>query len=67
MEERRFFEIHRSDAIKVLLSKEKTPSLHTNLRLAELLEERFPKKDRHYIVKEDDIELNDNALTSSTF
>jgi hypothetical protein len=67
MEEKKFYEIHRSDAIKVLLSKEKNPSLHTNLRLAELLEKYFPEKGREYIVKEDDLELGENSLTSSTF
>jgi hypothetical protein len=66
MEEKKFYEIHRSDAIQVLLSKEKSPQLHSNLELAELLEDYFPKKERSYIVKEDDLPL-ENALTVSDF
>jgi hypothetical protein len=66
MEERKFYEIHRSDAIQVLLSKEKSPQLHSNLELAELLEDYFPEKKRSYIVKEDDLPL-ENALIVSDF
>jgi hypothetical protein len=68
MAEKKFFEIHRSDAIYLLLSKEKNPTSYTNLRLAELLEEYFPEKseNRSYVVKEDDLPL-ENKLTSKTF
>jgi hypothetical protein len=62
-----FFELHRSDAIQILLSKEKTPTQYTNLKLAELLEEYFPEKARSYIVKEDDIPLEGNTLTFLEF
>jgi hypothetical protein len=68
MTEKKFYEIHRSDAIYLLLEKEKNPTQYTNLRLAELLEEYFPEKSkmREYIVKEDDLPL-DNKLTIKTF
>ncbi len=63
----KFYQIHRSDAIQVLLAKEKLPGLHTNIKLAELLEDYFPEKSRGYVVVEDGIELGKNSLTSSTF
>lgn len=66
MENEKFYEIHRSDAIKILLTQEKYPMQHSNLTLAELLEEHFPEKNRNYIVKEDNLELN-NPLTAKTF
>jgi hypothetical protein len=62
-----FYEIHRSDAIQVLLYKEAYPSRMTNLKLAELLEEHFPEKERSYIVKEDAIPLEKNILTFKEF
>lgn len=67
MENKLFYEIHRSDAIQILLTKEKSPASHTNLKLADLLEEYFPKKERSYVIKEDDIKLNNNSLTFLTF
>ena len=67
MENKLFYEIHRSDAIQILLSKEKFPQYHSNLQLADLLEQYFPEKERSYIVKEDDIELKNNSLTVLTF
>ena len=67
MESNKFYEIHRSDAIQVLLVKEKNPQYYTNIRLAELLEDYFPEKQRGYIVKEDDLALSGNFLTSSDF
>ena len=66
MKNTKFYEIHRSDAIEILLAQEKHPRFYSNLRLAELLEEYFPEKNRNYIVKEDDLELN-NPLTAKTF
>lgn len=58
--EKPFFEIHRSTAIDALLKYEKHPTKHTNLKLAELLEEYYPTKNRSYIVKEDDLPLDEN-------
>lgn len=66
MIDKKFYEMHRSDAIFVLLSKENYPQLHTNVKLAELLEEYFPEKERGYIIKEDDLSLT-NELTIATF
>ena len=60
MEEKLFYEIHRSTAIEALLKYEKHPTMHTNLRLAELLEEYYPQKNRSYIVKEDNLTLKEN-------
>lgn len=67
--EKNFYEIHRSEAIQVLLlsGKERAPRVHTNLKLAELLEEYFPAKKRMYIVKEDNIDLKGNIITARTF
>jgi hypothetical protein len=59
MEEKKFYEIHRSTAITILLKYEKQPTKHTNLRIAELLEEYYPKKNRSYIVKEDNLLLDE--------
>lgn len=68
MAEKKFFEIHRSDAVQLLLYKEKYPHTYTNLRLAELLEQHYPEKskERSYIVKEDDLTL-ENPLNTKTF
>jgi hypothetical protein len=66
MENEVFFELHRSTAIKLLLSVDKNPTQYTNLALAEMLEKRFPEKKRGYIVKEDDLPLS-NELTFSDF
>lgn len=66
MAEKKFFEIHRSDAVQLLLYKEKFPHTFTNLRLAELLEQHYPEKSRQYIVKEDNL-LLDNPLNTKTF
>jgi hypothetical protein len=66
MENKVFYELHRSTAVKILLSVEKNPTHYTNLKLAELLENHFPAKARSYIVKEDDLPLS-NALTYSDF
>jgi hypothetical protein len=66
MENKVFYELHRSTAIKLLLSVDKNPTQHTNLTLAEMLEKQFPKKERSYIVKEDDLPLS-NELTFSDF
>lgn len=59
MENKTFYEIHRSTAIDALLKYEKNPTNHTNLKLAELLEEYYPTKNRSYIVKEDNLPLDD--------
>jgi hypothetical protein len=66
--QKKFYEIHRSDAVNILLRWERHPNKHTNVRLGELLEEYHPGKstNRTYIVKEDDLPL-DNPLTLNTF
>jgi hypothetical protein len=66
MENKVFYELHRSTAVKILLSVDKNPTQYTNLKLAEMLEQHFPEKERSYIVKEDNLLLN-NALTFSDF
>jgi hypothetical protein len=66
MENKVFYELHRSTAVKILLSVDKNPTRYTNLKLAEMLEKHFPGKDRSYIVKEDDLPLS-NELTYSDF
>jgi hypothetical protein len=66
MENKEFYEVHRSTAIKLLLSVDKNPTQHTNLTLAEMLEKKFPEKKRSYIVKEDDLPLTD-AMNFSDF
>ena len=66
MENKVFYELHRSTAIKLLLSVDKNPVQHTNLTLAEMLEKHFPEKERSYIVKEDNLTLS-NPLTYSDF
>jgi len=65
--EKVFYEMHRKDAVHILLGKDKLASLHTNLKLAKLLEQHFPEKDRMYLVKEDDITLGKYSLDLSTF
>lgn len=65
--ERNFFEMHRSEAIQVLLGKDKLAQTYTNLKLAEELEKKFPEKERMYLVREDNIPLNEIRLTSKTF
>lgn len=61
------YELHRSEAIFLLLKKIKTPNSYTNIALAECLEEYWPEKNRMYIVREDHISLKKNALTAKTF
>jgi len=61
------YEMHRSDAITVLLKVCKHPQLLTNIEMAEELEDKFPTKDRSYLVREDDIELSGKVLTPITF
>lgn len=65
--EKTFYEMHRSEAIQVLMGKEKAPRVHTNLKLAKLLEEYFPEKERMYLVREDHIPLEGEILTAKTF
>lgn len=67
MDEKEFYELHRSEAIKVLLSKRNHLSYYSNLALAEALEEEFPEKNRLYVVKEDHLPLEGNTLTAETF
>ena len=62
-----FYEMHRSEAIQVLLGKYKLARTFTNLKLAEKLENDFPKKKRFYLVKEDHLELSGDTLTAKTF
>jgi len=62
-----FYEMHRSEAVHILLGKDKLASTYTNLKLAELLESYFPEKGRLYLVKEDHLPLAENRLTSKTF
>ena len=62
-----FYEMHRSEAGKILLKKIKNPLYLTNLGMAEMLEDKFPEKHRFYIIKEDDIPLENNILTAETF
>ena len=65
--EKTFYEMHRSDAVQILLGKHKAASLYTNLKLADLLETHFPEKKRMYLVREDNIDLEGNILTAKTF
>lgn len=65
--EKIFYEMHRSDAIQILLGKDKLASTYTNLKLAELLESHFPEKNRMYLVKEDHLELAKDFLTVKSF
>jgi len=62
-----FYEMHRSEAIQVLLGKDKLARTFTNLKLAEKLEKLFPKKKRLYLVREDHIKLEGDVLTAKTF
>jgi hypothetical protein len=66
MENKVFYEVHRSTAVKLLLSVDKNPTQHTNLTLADMLEKHFAEKGRSYIVKEDNLTLT-NELTFSDF
>ena len=65
--ENKFYEMHRSDAIQILLAKERSPHFHTNLELARLLEFYYPEKDRSYIVKEDSLSLSKPVITFKQF
>jgi len=65
--EKSFYEMHRSEAVQVLLGKDKLASTYTNLKLAALLETLFPEKNRMYVVKEDHLPLPKNLLTSKSF
>ena len=62
-----FYEMHRSEAIQVLLGKDKLARTYTNLKLAEKLEKCFPKKKRLYLVKEDHLKLSGDVLTAKKF
>ena len=65
--EKTFYEMHRSDAVQILLGKDRFASTYTNLTLAEKLEKVFPKKKRMYLVKEDHLKLSGDVLTAKTF
>jgi len=65
--EETFYEMHRSEAIQVLLGKDKLARTYTNLKLAEKLEKLFPEKNRMYLVKEDHLELSGDVLTAKRF
>ena len=67
MENRKFYEIHRSDAEHILLGRDKFPTLYSNLKLALLLEKHFPEKNRLYVVKENHLPLAEDSLTWATF
>jgi hypothetical protein len=62
-----FYEMHRSEAVQVLLGKDKVASTYTNLKLADQLEKHFPEKKRMYLVREDHIDLEGDILTAKTF
>jgi len=62
-----FYEIHRSEAVQILLGKDAIASTYSNLKLAAKLEKHFPNKKRMYLVKEDHLPLSENKLTSKTF
>jgi len=62
-----FYEMHRSEAVQVLLGKDKLANTFTNLKLADQLEKHFPEKKRLYLVREDNIDLEGNILTAKTF
>jgi hypothetical protein len=66
MEIKSTYELHRSTAVTLLLSVDKLANNYTNLRLAELLEEKFAdkSKNRDYIVKEDDLQLGAKSIKS---
>jgi hypothetical protein len=59
------YEMHRSEAITVLLKVLKHPQLFNNIELAEMLED--VNNSRIYIVKEDHLELGNKSLTAKTF
>jgi len=59
--------MHRSDAVQILLGKDKLANTFSNLKLAAKLEKYFPEKERMYLVKEDHIPLNGDKLTAKTF
>lgn len=59
------YEMHRSEAITVLLKVVKHPQLFINLELADLLENI--NSNRIYIVKKDVLELGHMVLTAKTF
>jgi len=65
--EETFYEMHRSDAVQILLGKDKLASTYTNLKLADQLEKHFPEKKRLYLVKEDHLDLSGDKLTAKTF
>ena len=65
--EETFYEMHRSEAIQVLLGKDKLARTYTNLKLADKLEKHFPEKKRMYLVREDHIDLDGDVLTAKTF
>jgi hypothetical protein len=59
--------MHRSDAVQILLGKDRFANTYSNLKLAEKLEKLFTKKKRMYLVKEDHLELSGYTLTAKTF
>ena len=65
--EETFYEMHRSDAVQILLGKDKLASTYTNLKLADQLEKHFPEKKRLYLVKEDHLDLSGDKLIAKTF
>ena len=65
--EKTFYEMHRSDAVQILLGKDRFANTYSNLKLAEKLEKLFTKKKRMYLVKEDHLKLSGYILTAKTF
>jgi len=65
--EKQVYEIHRSEAITVLLEYLAHPQFLTNLEMAECLESYWKDKGRKYLVKEDNLELKEPMLTAKTF
>jgi hypothetical protein len=65
--DKQFYEMHRSDAVQILLGKDKLANTYTNLKLAELLETLFTEIEKLYLVKEDHLELSGDTLTAKTF
>ena len=53
--ERKLFEIHRATAITLLLRYERNPEKRTNERIAQILEEYYPMRNRVYDVKDDNV------------
>jgi len=64
--EKTTYELHRSTAVTLLLSVDRLANTYTNLKLSELLEEKFPMKSEkcNYIVKEDDLPLGGKRINN---